>query len=117
MGNVKRPLFLTILLIYVSLGTVFSLYAYIDGGPELAPPQLWFNRPVLSIYAIVELIQLIGIFLVWRWKRIGFYIFLVTTLTNVLLNVVFLGGIDLVFPVIELGLLYLAMRPVWSNFK
>lgn len=116
----KRPMFLTIWLILMVLGYVFTLYGNLFNTAStlaLLPgiPSWYF--PVMIALSVVALG---AIYLIWTWKKLGFYIIVGLAVLNVVISFMVIGNLGLVSifgAVIGVAILYLAMRPVWKNFK
>lgn len=117
----KRPTFLTVMLVWVFLSSLYSLYSYFLKGTLLV---VLLNVPswVPTAFALCSGLNLLSVVLLWNWRKVGFYIILGSALMVITLNLMFmslrgLGVIIAVLTLIVVGLLYLAMRPVWSRFN
>ncbi|HVZ12476.1 MAG TPA: hypothetical protein VG965_05585 [Patescibacteria group bacterium] len=122
----KRSLFLTTWLVLILL---FSVAITIDSLTYL--PIISLTKNYISIFGIAAgFVQIYAIVQLFMWKKIGVtlylssavIIFLVTAINelNIISNIIivsesllFVLGVN----VIVLGILYLAMRPVWKSFK
>lgn len=120
----KRPVFLTIWLVLMSLGALNGLYKYIFGNVGLDLPS-GYSLPewVYNTLIVALVIYLVAIILLWMWKKIGFYVLIVDSfIISLVLGLTFTKSpiglfIVLIFLFIPIGVLYLAMRSVWKNFK
>lgn len=115
----KRPTFLTVWLIFMVLSTVYNLISTIFNPSKIT--SVFPNIPtwVFSVSYVQFVISFICIVLLWRWKKIGFYVIVANSIVSIVINVALLGSlgiISVVFGVIGIGILYLAMRPVWQQF-
>ncbi len=111
--SIKRPRILILFLIFLFVGALFSLYIHISQPLAGSPP--WYTQ----VNILLDLLEIAGLVLVWIWKKLGFYLIFIIVLihgvvwhsgvTNVLINLIgiFIGW----------GILYLAIRPIWKNFK
>ncbi len=122
----KRPKFLTIWLIVILL---FSIALTADSLTYL--PMIRLTKNYISLLGIVAgFVQVWSVIQLLRWKKIGvtlllssaIVIFLVTgfnefqIVSNV--NQIIISMLMvLVVNIVMLGILYLAIRPVWKNFK
>lgn len=116
----KRPVFLMIWLILMAIGYLYSLYNYILGTASLT--QVFPSLPgyFFPIMALASVTGLVATYLLWTWKKLGFYIVVGITVLSVVVNFAVmgvLGAMSIVFGLVGIGILYLAMKPVWSNFK
>lgn len=122
----KRPLFLTIWLVVLLL---FSVALTIDSLTYL--PMIRLTKDYIALLGIIAgFVQIFAVVQLLRWKKIGsplllssaivimlvtavneFY--LVSNISQILVSML----IVLVVNIIMLGILYLAIRPVWKNFK
>lgn len=116
----KRPTFLTIWLILMTIGNAGTFLEYTFGAAMLARTMPFlpsWGLPVLSLFGLVNIIAVV---MLWMWKKIGFYMvvgsaILVAAINGTLLGVAGISGA--VGAIIGLGILYLAMKPVWKSFK
>lgn len=122
----KRPIFLTIWLIVMlllSVALTFDSLTYL--------PMIRLTKNYISLVGIIAgFVQIYAIAQLLRWKKIGFtllissaiVIMLITAINefNVVSNVsqiLISMLIVLAVNIIMIGILYLAIRPVWNNFK
>lgn len=116
----KRPWYLTLVLILSLLGAVFSIFTFSVGSGAIQ--QALPNLPSWYMMALVVLsvIEFVAVVMLWMWKMIGFYLIVGITALVSVLGFVYQGSSSLgsvALGVVGLVLLYLAMRPVWQNFK
>lgn len=118
--NKKRPTFLKIWLIILLVISTFSLLIILLGLLRIIPFESSTNVPVILILAITNIICLISI---WKWKRWGFYGYIVVQAFTLILSFYFEENITpLIAPLaileslIFIFILYFAMRPVWEDF-
>jgi hypothetical protein len=122
----KRPKFLTIWLIVMLL---LSVGITIDSLTYL--PFIFLTKSYLSLVGIVAgFVQIWAIIQLLRWKKIGVkllissmaVVFLITaidqpnvvsSISQAIISMILVLAIN----VILLGILYLAIKPVWKNFK
>ena len=121
----KRPTFLTVWLVLLSIGAAFSILGSLSllGLPSvpgvseaLGVIPSWYGPLLL----VLSMIQVAAVVLLWRWKMLGFYLMVggtgVSTATSYLVS----GPASLlgiVFGIAAVVILYFAMKPVWGNFK
>lgn len=122
----KRPKFLTIWLIILLL---FSVAITSDSLTYL--PFIFLTKDFISLIGIIAgFMQIFAVVQLLRWKKIGvtlfissaIVVFLVTAINefNIVskVNQVIISLLAvLIVNIIMLGILYLAMRPVWKKFK
>lgn len=122
----KRPTLLTIWLIVM---TILSVCITSDSLTYF--PFILLTKNYISLFGIVAgFVQIWALIQLFRWKKIGFpllissaiVIFLITGVNefNIVSNIskiVVSMLVVLVVDIIILGILYLAVRPVWKNFK
>ena len=116
----KRPKFLTIWLVIMTIAGIFTLYSYTLGSASIA--QALPNMPswALTMFALLGAVNLFSVAMLWMWKKLGFYLIIVSAIIAASLNGMILGvaGVGAsIFTIIGVGILYLAMKPVWQNFK
>ena len=122
----KRPKFLTVWLIVLLL---LSVALTIDSITYLH--FIFLTKTYVSLFGIIAgFVQIWAVVQLLRWKKIGIpllissaiVIFLVTAVnefsivSNISLIIESLFMV-LVVNIIILGILYVAIRPVWKNFK
>lgn len=116
----KRPVFLTIWLVLMTIGAVYSLYSYTLGANNLMRVLPRMNPGMIVLYTIISLVNLAAVILLWTWKKLGFYLVVAIAIIVASLNgfvIGILGVTATLFPLLGIGILYLAMKPVWDNFK
>jgi len=122
----KRPKFLTIWLIILLL---FSIALTLDSLTYLH--FIFLTKSYISLIGIVAgFVQILAVVQLLRWKKIGVTLFISSAI--VLFLVTAINEFNIVSKVNQvivsllivlvvnssmLGILYLAMRPVWKNFK
>lgn len=116
----KRPKFLTIWLVLMALSSLYSLYTYTLGSASITSYLRNFPAWALGLFALLSITNIVAIWLLWTWKKIGLYVFFATGMIAASLNGMILGAIGVgtsIFSIIGVVILYLAMRPVWQAFK
>lgn len=115
----KRPLFLTVWLLLGILLGFYVIYGYLirDGNPVGALTNT--PRWVSIFYSLVTLGHIIASLLLWNWKKIGFYLSLVLHTITIPVNILVLGPQPIFWTLSGVGIviLYMAMKPVWKEFK
>lgn len=103
----------------MALAGVYSLYSYTLGAEAIKAALPNMPSWVFTPFALLVLLNLVSVFLLWTWKKLGFYLIIASSVIAVLLNgMIGLGGIvTIIFTLAGVGILYLAMKPVWQNFK
>lgn len=138
----KRPTFLTFWLLlittYITIGLIANLEDYLGVRKALHLVPQW----VSLLYVFLAIPNLMGVYMLWRWKILGFKLILVVLTINSFLDnfykfhleseyvVSFLnklgtGETGFTFKLsltaiqifIGIGILYLAMKPAWKQFK
>lgn len=113
----KRPWYLTVLLVFGFLGAIWQIFTANSSAGLLPNLPSWYPM-VLIILAVVDLVAVV---MIWMWKIMGFYLTVGTSAVQLLIVFIYMGvavGIGaIILNIIMLGLLFLAMRPVWKNFK
>ena len=115
----KRPIFLTIWLILIVLGNLYSLYSYTLGTAFITSALPNFPSWAFILLDILAVVELIGVALLWMWKKLGFYLFIGAAVIASALNILTLGGLGvtgILGAILGIVILYFAMKPVWSNF-
>ena len=116
----KRPMFLTVWLVIMALGGIFSLYSYTVGSAAIMLALPNFPSWAIPVYALLGVVNLTAVAMLWMWKKMGFYLIIASAVIIASLNGMILGVAGIgssVFAVIGIGILYLAMKPAWQNFK
>lgn len=122
----KRPKFLTIwlcLLLLFAVALTFDSLTYI--------PFIRLTKDYISLIGIVAgFMQIYAVIQLLRWKKIGVTLllssavvimlvtgvnefYLVSKVNQIIISMFFV----LIVNIIMFGILYLAMRPAWKNFK
>lgn len=117
----KRPWYLTVWLVLMTIGTLYGLFTYTLGSEILK--KAWGNLMpdwAFGVLALFSAVNLVAVVMLWMWKIWGFYLVLLVALFSAAINGMLLGVIGLgatVFAALGVLILYLVMRPVWQNFK
>lgn len=116
----KRPVFLTIWLSLMTIAAVLAVSAYIFLYKDIATATPDVPEWVSNLTLITTILQLVAVVLLWMWKKIGFFIeiaavILATSVAGLLNGPA--GVMKTIWTIVFLGILYLAMKPVWKNFK
>lgn len=118
----KRPIFLTIWLVLLTLGGIYSGYSSVTNGQE-AFRTLGIEMPTwyMPVLLLLTVVQLAAIAMLWTWKKLGFQLMVGASVLGVVVSALVLGVTLSLFTAISaaimIGILYLAMKPVWNNFK
>ena len=115
----KRPTFLTVWLSFIAVADVFALFSYTFGTSSITRTLSHFPSWAFLLYDVLVVLQLVSVVLLWRWKKMGFYLIAADALVVAVVNGVTLGagGIGgILFGLVGVGVLCLAMRPVWKQF-
>ncbi len=98
------------------LGVLTSVLNIISGNNPLHISVL-----VQVLQLTIGIAQLVGVWLLWNWKINGLYLNIGLAIVGLLINIFLfgpqLGVMSVIFALIGIGILYLAMKPVWKNFK
>lgn len=73
----------------------------------------WYT-PFLAVLALVELV---AVYMTWNWQKNGVYLIYGITVVSALLNMMYLGVSSVIAGAIGAGLVYLATKSTWKNFK
>lgn len=117
----KRPWSLIVLLVLMTLLAVQSLFTYTLGAEMLK--KAWEGLMpdwAFGVLALLSVVKLVAVVMLWMWKIWGFYLVLLVALFSAAINGILLGVVGLgvtVFVALGTLILYLVMRPVWTNFK
>lgn len=110
----KRPLFLTIWLGLVSLGVIYSIYTSNTYGLAFTDATIYtppLARLSLTVMGLAELGAIVSL---WRGRKLGFYLLIVSASVTALFNPM---TTSIFFSIVEISILYIAMKPVWNHFK
>lgn len=122
----KRSKFLTI---WLSVMLLLSVSITIDSVTYL--PFIFHAKSYISLLGIITgFVQIWALVQLFRWKKVAItlyvssaiVIFLVTAInefaiTSKTAQIIISLSLVLLVNIIMLGILYLAIRPVWKNFK
>lgn len=117
----KRPWYLVVWLVLMTLSAVYSLFTYTLGASSLK--SAWGGLMpdwAFGVLALFSAVNLVAVVMLWMWKIWGFYLVLLVALFSAAINGILLGVVGLgvtVFVALGTLILYLVMRPVWTNFK
>jgi hypothetical protein len=107
---------LLVLIVLYSLGILNSLYIYSREPGGLMNPYVLGTTILASI-------QLVGLILIFKWKKLGLYLFIAVCLTSIVTGFItslsFISGAImnmLVYLVISLILCSL-IYPIWNNME
>jgi len=125
-NKMKRPRFLTvwlILLLLYSTGLTFDSLTYLH--------FIFLTKSYISLFGIVAgFVQIWAVVQLLRWKKIGIILLISTAVAIFLVTAINEFGIVsnvsqviesllivLLVNIIMFGILYLAIKPAWKNFK
>lgn len=122
----KRSVFLTIWLFAMLL---FSIALTVDSLTYL--PMIRLTKNYVSYFGIAAgFVQILAVVLLLRWKKIGLTLLLSSAIVIMLITAVneisIVSNINqilvsmlmvLALNIVMFGILYLAIRPVWKNFR
>lgn len=113
----KRPVFLTIMLVILVLGSISQLQTYFNlsasPGSDLG----------VILMLIVGGVNLISAIMLWMWKKIGLYLLIGATIfvslgsTNLITSGNSQATASLIMNILTLVVVYMSMKPVWKQFK
>ncbi|MGV8980371.1 hypothetical protein [Clostridium sp.] len=119
-GRKQREMWLTsallILIVLYSLSTLQFIYISSRETEGL------MNSYVLGT-TILGLIQLIGLILIFKWKKLGAYLYIAVNLTSIVTGFItsstfILSAImNMVVSLIILGILYFLICPMWNSME
>jgi hypothetical protein len=122
----KRPTFLTI---WLNVMLLFSIALTVDSLTYL--PMIRLTKNYVSLIGIVAgFVQIWAVVQLLRWRKIGVWLllssaivimfvtainefYLISNVGQILVSMLMV----LVVNIVMFGILYLAIRPVWKNFK
>ncbi len=122
----KRPIFLSV---WLAILLISSVALTVDSLTYL--PMIRLTKDYISLIGIVAgFVQIWAVIQLLRWKKIGIPLLLFSAITILLVTavnefmiisninkIIVSMGMVLVVNIVILGILYLAIRPVWKNFK
>jgi len=113
----KRPTFLTVWLVILTIVGALGVLGIFAMSTAYPNAPSWAIT-VLSIAAVVDFLAII---MLWMWKKMGFYLTAAMTAISSMVGLTISSGTnDLIWVVVSavgIGILYLAMKPVWNEFK
>lgn len=118
----ERGALLTGWLAFIGLANAWTAYRYIDilrdfiqhSDTTLNGPASW-AYPLLTVLALLNIGAVVALF---KWRRFGLYLFIVTSGIALIVNVVL--GIPLLLSLVGLigvVLLWLILKPKWDYFR
>lgn len=113
-------MFLTIWLVLVTISAIFTLYSYTLGSENITKTLPNIPSWSLTAFALLGVVNLFAVVMLWMWKKMGFYIIIGIAIIIASLNGMILGAVGIVasvMAIVGVAILYLAMKPVWQNFK
>jgi hypothetical protein len=113
----KRPWYLTAWLVLIFIAAFLALIGYTLGGAAVRAQFPSLPSFVIPLFALLTLAELAATILIWEWKKMGFYLFVGAAVIATVFNLLYIGPASVVEAGIGVLILYLVMRPVWSNFK
>lgn len=104
----------------MTLSAISTAYSYTLGSATIMKAIPTMPSWALNLYALFSIVNLVAVWMLWTWKKMGFYIYtacaiLVASINGMILGILGVGGS--IFAMIGVGVLYLAMKPVWKQFK
>ncbi len=120
---IKRPIFLTIVLILLLLGSLFSFYSTITGFSAIGNDNIKTQMLVINLLFVLG--RIVSIVMIWKWMRKGVYLLGGILIAESILTMVlqsqkqtpFIYLTQIIGAALVIGLLYLAVKGVWQNFK
>jgi hypothetical protein len=120
-----RGLWLSIWLIFLTLIYAYSVYGNWNAYDEWMVQHQVATRTypygtaawIPPAFIFLAVISLIGVVLVWLWKKWGFYLLVAVTIAAFLLNIIRGVGVgQALIGLIGVGILYMLIQPKWSSF-
>jgi len=119
-GNKQRGIWLTsallVLIVIYSLSTLQFIYTSSRESEGL------INSYVLGT-TILSLIQLIGLILIFKWKKLGAYLYTAVNLISIISGFitsphsVLAAIMNMIVSLIILGILYFLICPMWNRME
>lgn len=109
----KRPQLLSGLLVFLAIVGILTFVEYSINSSYVMSLPLW----VRIFYIIISLVYLAASILLWKWKKIGFYIYSAAVLASMIVNFIAISSSASYLGFIGVFVLSFALRPVWKNFQ
>lgn len=109
--------FLRVLLILFSIGIGVGIISNISVfifKPSYLIMPVWASLT----FILIGLIDIIFIILIFKWKKIGLYGYILTWIIYLIISIIISTSIFyLIMNIVFIGILLLAIRPNWKYFK
>lgn len=114
----KKSGCLTALLVFLIVVYALGALGSIITAPFVQDVIPGYTRGVGIVSGVLNILNIVFLIAVWRFKKWGFYGYIAVTAIGIIIGLYRGGGIAsalmaLVFPII----LFLLIRPVWSNME
>ena len=125
-SSLKRPILLTVVLIFILAMNLFTILVFfsISLVPAGYLKLLDILRPYAAPYSLYSIVELMGAIMVWKWMKAGLYLLFGSIIISPILATIVnptQTSINypqsLIFTTLLLGLLYFGAKPVWNKFK
>lgn len=87
------------------------------GGDVLSGQYPNLPAWIMPVFTIGGIVDLLAIVMLWMWKKMGFYLIVGETAVTTIISFLYLDPFQAILQIVGIVILYLVMKPVWSNFK
>ncbi len=112
----RGPL-LTVWLILMLIGNIFSLFFFLVVGKLIPKLFLMYPNWVLYTFEIMTVLELILTICLFFWKKWAFYVLCVFCIIALVINVFVMKSYASILGIVGPIILYLIMRPKWNLFN
>jgi lysylphosphatidylglycerol synthetase-like protein (DUF2156 family) len=110
---VERGTVLTVLLVIMALHGIFATVLYYS----ISVNETYINRPWLLILMVIHsLANVIAAAGIWRWKKWGWQLYIVSTVLSLVVGLLTVGAWSAFYMVLPLAIVGWALRTKWDKF-
>jgi hypothetical protein len=106
---------LALLFAAVAIAFIITLVNAIQSpADDLTPTQQWAGL----LMAVLSIVNVGAAIALWNWRRIGYFIFIISAIPMVILNLLF--GVQFLlalFPLFLLSTLWTLLKPYWNDLR
>ena len=106
----KRGILLTIWLALMLIGYFISAVTYLFMNSVITSAIPGMSSAVIYLLGIVAIVGIAAVYLMFTWKKLGFYIAIGIAAISFIVNAVYLGIVNAILGLIGIAILYILIR-------
>ncbi len=113
----KRGILLTIWLALMLIGYLISAVTYLFMNSVVTSAIPGMSSAVIYLLGVVSLVGIAAVYLMFTWKKLGFYIAIGIAAISFIVNAAYLGIVNAILGLIGIVILYILIRGKLGQFE